>query len=359
MAYGDYTTYANIINELQGTNSQIANSAILTSRINRLITAASRMIDRWCLAPDKFFVGVAETRFFDILPNLNGPTRWVRDIGIGEGGAYVEYGGPTLDVMGVSTGEIPRIAIDPLIGLPSEVVVDQTLDGTYTGVMTYLTDYDLYPINAQNDGHPYIEIRWLPATAKVTFPIGQRTLRIRGLWGYQPLTASVQTLSLTGVPTGGTFTLSYGGDTTAAINWDAKGEDVQEALTNLPSLANLTGNYQGTTQVTVSDGSLPSDTLTIFVDNINFTGVTLASNNLTGGTSPNASLSGVTYTGPTCPPPIEQACIFQVVKWLKEIEAAPMGMAGSPEMGYTKVGPSDAVLEILEDGNFVQHWYVV
>jgi hypothetical protein len=49
-----------------------------------------------------------------------------------------------------------------------------------------------------------------------------------------------QTLFLIGNPTGGSFTISFGGDTTTAIPWDANASAVQSALQALPSIG--TGN---------------------------------------------------------------------------------------------------------------------
>lgn len=357
--WGDYTTRANVLAELQSSTITIPNSATLNSRIDRLITSASRAIDHWCKRPDRAFIGIAETRVFDITPQLNGPTRWMRDVGIGEGGAFAEYGGPTLTVMGIATGEIPRIMLPPMLTVPDEVAIDATLDGTYAEKMTYLTDYDLWPINGQLDGRPFLEMRWLPATATISFTVGQRALRIKSLWGFQPPRSSTQTIAVTGSPTGGSFTLTYGGQTTSAIAYNATAVDIQQALSGISTLADLTGNYQGTSTVEVSDGQLPNDTMTISTYGLlNGTGIAVGANNLTGGTSPASVIGTLTYTGSSAPADIEQACILQVIRWLK-LPDAPFGMQGSPEMGYTKLEPSSDILEILEDGNYVDHWLFV
>jgi len=68
-------------------------------------------------------------------------------------------------------------------------------------------------------------------------------------------TADVQTLSLTGGPTAGSFTLTFAGQTTAAIPWNATSAQVQAALSDL--LAVGTGN------VVCSGGPLPSSNVTI------------------------------------------------------------------------------------------------
>jgi hypothetical protein len=92
----------------------------------------------------------------------------------------------------------------------------------------------------------------------------------------------VQTLSITGAPTGGTFTLSFNGQTTAAIAYNATAAQVQTALRALSRLG---------AGIVVGGGPLPGTAVTI-----TFTGaklgkkdqplITVASNALTGGTAP-------------------------------------------------------------------------
>ncbi len=60
----------------------------------------------------------------------------------------------------------------------------------------------------------------------------------------------IQTVSLTGSPTGGTFTLTFGANTTAGIPWNATAAQVQAALELLASI--------GTGNVLVTGGPGPS-----------------------------------------------------------------------------------------------------
>src|SRR5262249_11087527 len=57
-------------------------------------------------------------------------------------------------------------------------------------------------------------------------------------------TNSIQTITLSGAPTGGTFTLTFGAQTTGAIAWNASAAQIQAAFEALSS----TG--RGTTKVT-------------------------------------------------------------------------------------------------------------
>src|ERR1044072_3614011 len=59
-----------------------------------------------------------------------------------------------------------------------------------------------------------------------------------GLWGpYAGQASEAQTVTITGTPTGGTFTLTLSGETTAGIAYNATAAAVESALEALPSLA--------------------------------------------------------------------------------------------------------------------------
>src|SRR6266851_2158143 len=63
-------------------------------------------------------------------------------------------------------------------------------------------------------------------------------------------TAAVQTITTTGTPTGGTFTLSFNGVTTTALQWNVSAANVQLALRALSNI--------GGTLVTCAGGVLPA-----------------------------------------------------------------------------------------------------
>jgi hypothetical protein len=100
-------------------------------------------------------------------------------------------------------------------------------------------------------------------------------------------TSEVQTLSITGTPTGGTFALGFGGQITAPLNYNATATDVQTALRALSSI--------GSTGVNCTGGPLPGTAVVItFAGTLANTNVaTIATNGaggLTGGTSPTSSV---------------------------------------------------------------------
>src|SRR6266568_8310591 len=96
-----------------------------------------------------------------------------------------------------------------------------------------------------------------------------------------------QQIAITGSPTGGTFTLTFGGQTTAAINWNDNAATVQTRLQALSSI--------GAGNALVTGGPGPG---TPFI--VEFAGtmaktaealITLQTNSLTGGSSPSVSIT--------------------------------------------------------------------
>lgn len=97
-------------------------------------------------------------------------------------------------------------------------------------------------------------------------------------------TAEVQTVTITGVPTGGTFTLSLDGEVTAPIDFDAVAADVQSALVALPNVgvgnATVTGTGPFTVTFAVALGNVPQ-----MIGN---------GSGLTGGTAPAVNVATTT-----------------------------------------------------------------
>lgn len=75
------------------------------------------------------------------------------------------------------------------------------------------------------------------------------------LLGTDPVVNEVQTVTITGAPTGGTFTLTYSGQTTAAIAYNATAANVQAALAALTNI--------GAANVAVTGGPLPGTAVTV------------------------------------------------------------------------------------------------
>ncbi|WP_194821298.1 hypothetical protein [Micromonospora sp. S-DT3-3-22] len=110
---------------------------------------------------------------------------------------------------------------------------------------------------------------------------------------YGGSTEEVQTVTITGTPTGGTYTLTFSGQTTAAIPYNATAAQVRTAL---EALSNI-----GSGNVTTAGGPHPGTPVTVtFVGalaNTNVAQMTASSASLTGGSSPTVAVSTTTGGG--------------------------------------------------------------
>lgn len=125
---------------------------------------------------------------------------------------------------------------------------------------------------------------------KSGLPLGKITAS--GLYApYAGPTNEVQTVTITGGPTGGTFTLTWNGQTTAAIAYNATAAAVQSALEALSNIApgdvTVTGSAGGPYTVTFGGAQLGEDVAQM----------TASGAGLTGGTSPAVSISTTTAGG--------------------------------------------------------------
>jgi hypothetical protein len=103
-------------------------------------------------------------------------------------------------------------------------------------------------------------------------------------------TSEQQTVTITGGPTGGTFTLTYAGQTTSGIAYNANAAAVQSALRALSTI--------GSTGVTVTGGPGPSTpwvvTFAGLLAGSNVSQMTSSGASLTGGTSPAVAVTTTT-----------------------------------------------------------------
>lgn len=118
----------------------------------------------------------------------------------------------------------------------------------------------------------------------------------KGLYGpYAGQASEVQTVTITGTPTGGTFTLTLNGETTAGIAYNATAAAVESALEALPSLAaadvTVTGGPGPGTPYVVTFGGAYAGT--------NVAAMTASAAGLTGGTTPAVTVTTTTAGGGT------------------------------------------------------------
>lgn len=106
-------------------------------------------------------------------------------------------------------------------------------------------------------------------------------------------TDEVQTVTVTGTPTGGTYTLTFSGQTTSGIAFNAAASAVQSALEALSNIASgdvvCAGGPHPGTPITVTFGGA--------YDGVDVPQMTASAAGLTGGTSPAVTVSTTTPGG--------------------------------------------------------------
>lgn len=137
-------------------------------------------------------------------------------------------------------------------------------------------------------------LHWTAASAhqperklKSGIPLGKITAS--GLYApYAAVTNEVQTLTVTGGPTGGTFTITWSGQTTAALAYNATAAQVQAALVALSNIAPgdvvVTGDAGGPWTLTWGGSQLGENVA-----------APTTTESFTGGTSPDITIA--TSTG--------------------------------------------------------------
>lgn len=127
---------------------------------------------------------------------------------------------------------------------------------------------------------------------KSGIPLGKVTAS--GLYApYAGVTSEVQTITLTGDPTGGTYTLTFSGQTTAAIPYNATAAQVRTALEGLSNIdpgdvVTGGGAHPGTPVTVTFGGQFTGD---------NVAQMTASGTNLTGGDTPAVTVTTTTAGG--------------------------------------------------------------
>lgn len=166
---------------------------------------------------------------------------------------------------------------------------------------------------------------------------------------------AVYSLAITGSPTGGTFTITFGGQTTAAIPYNANALAVQQAIEALSSV--------GAGGVLCSGGAPPGTAVTVTFSNQLGKQVITApttTGSLTGGSSPAAAFTSVT-AGSAGSPGTFAACVYsntdgsQLPKAILQFQCATdssgnITFGGAPTGG--EFGQTDIVAPAYFSGTF-------
>lgn len=151
---------------------------------------------------------------------------------------------------------------------------------------------------------------------------------------YAGQASEVQTATVTGVPTGGTFTLTLNGETTAGIAYNAAASAVQSALEALPSLS------AGDVTVTGSAGGPYTITFGGRLAGQNVAAITASGAGLTGGTTPGVTMATTTGGGGTATDGLDvpRGFLFNSLEFVYADGSSPAGNVGAPlmERGFIK-----------------------
>jgi hypothetical protein len=169
----------------------------------------------------------------------------------------------------------------PFIATRQRVISRSTPILGFTGIaMVYNAVFDASTLSANSSGL-YI----LPSGTIVTKSTTDPT-KVKAYAGLGTNTNEQQTVTITGGPTGGTFTLTFGGQTTAAIAYNATAAQVLAALELLTSI--------GQGNMTATGGALPGSAVVVTFTNElgNEAQVAMtATSSLTGGTTPAVAVT--------------------------------------------------------------------
>jgi len=199
----------------------------------------------------------------------------------------------TLTVVGETTG---NIAADSVTASGIQTAINFVLDYGTTGRYVAVTDGEitntfdvefLGTLAGFNIADMTGSGTWLAADGDI--PVGVEATTDGGA-----ATNEVQTVTLDGPPTGGTFTLSFDGDTTSAIAYNAAASAVQSALQALGSIglgaAGVTGSAGGPYTVTFQGTLAATNVAQMTGDGSSLTGAatqTLTVTTTTASSGPN------------------------------------------------------------------------
>lgn len=145
--------------------------------------------------------------------------------------------------------------------------------------------FDASTLSANSEGFFNI-----PIGSFLTSSVGHDPTKVKIFQALGTNANAVQTLTVTGTPTGGTFKLSYNGLTTAAIKYNATAAEVAAALAALTNI--------GALNVSTSGGALPGATVLIefkaLLGNIPQNLITVSEEAFTGGATPKAAVTTTT-----------------------------------------------------------------
>jgi len=165
---------------------------------------------------------------------------------------------------------------------------------------------------------------------KSGIPLGKLTAS--GLYApYNAVSNEVQTVTITGAPTGGTFTLTWNGQTTSALAYNATAAQVQTALEALSNIAPgdvvVTGAAGGPYTLTWGGTQLGENVA-----------APTATASFTGGSSPGVTIATTTAGGTAAP--ADGADIFAGFLFTEVAFSPTATKCAAPLMVHGQIDPS-------------------
>ena len=210
------------------------------------------------------------------------------DLRTGGAGPFTDYlkNGANSVELGTATQANGGIYTDLVSG--EQDVVDAGFD--FTGIAADPRLRPLLKLSVDTTGHPI----WVPSPQQglnAGTVIGVPAFYNRGVSGlYRRAGHRVQVVTVTGSPSGGTFTLTGNNGTTATIAYNASSATVQTAVRTLGgdfNFATVSGSTGGPYTVTLNQGGVGPLPLA------------LGTNALTGGTAPSVTVAATAPTATT------------------------------------------------------------
>ena len=239
------------------------------------------------------WIGIEWTPDFD--PGFSNAVQVVTIGGTPTGGSFtLTYGGQT--TVGLAPDSLASQMQEALEALSSIGTGNVTVTGAPSGpwTVTFQNALGHEAISTMTTANTFTGGATVTATTTVTGGVGGGPPVDPVLFDVTPTGIAgintVQTITLTGAPTGGTFTLSYGGQTTSALAYNINAAALTTALSGLSSIGS------GNVLVTEESGAVSGPWTVEFQGALGARPITAmtATPSLTGGTDPGISIAVTT-----------------------------------------------------------------
>lgn len=226
-------------------------------------------------------------------------------------------GQPTYDELPYVLASVITAPVFTSPGATARQQVFTPKNGQSDSPVTYTVEYGDKAGNAERCSYVLINEATLGFSRNDGISLDGNARGLAPIYGIYLSTDEIQLLTMTGGPTGGTFTLTFNGQTTGTIPYNATAVQVKTAL-------ELLTNIQSGGLV-VTGGPFPATPITVQFDGINaqsnVTQMTATSAGLTGGTTPTVTPTTTTPGAAPTGIPLIPVLPGQVDVWIDDTAA--------------------------------------